>query len=119
VIVQKSAPLEFWVWKPGMPMDRGVWDIPVPATREAVEPDVLIAPLVGFDTAGFRLGYGGGYFDRTLAASSPRPYCIGNAIADDPSAAARYPHGCDRYRAQDRDPFTAAAAVSISCMPRR
>jgi 5-formyltetrahydrofolate cyclo-ligase len=77
VIVQKSAPLEFWVWKPGMPMDRGVWDIPVPATREAVEPDVLIAPLVGFDTAGFRLGYGGGYFDRTLAASSPRPYCIG------------------------------------------
>lgn len=77
VIVQKSAPLEFWVWQPGMKMDRGVWDIPVPAIREPVRPDVLIAPLVGFDRAGYRLGYGGGYFDRTLAAAAPRPYCIG------------------------------------------
>jgi len=77
VIVQKAAPLEFWRWQPGMKMDRGVWDIPVPALREPVQPDVLIAPLVGFDRCGFRLGYGGGYFDRTLAAASPRPYCIG------------------------------------------
>lgn len=82
VIVQKSAPLEFWVWRPGMAMERGFWDIPIPATREVVQPDVLIAPVIGFDVAGFRLGYGGGYFDRTLAAAAPRPYCIGIGFAD-------------------------------------
>jgi 5-formyltetrahydrofolate cyclo-ligase len=77
VVVGKSEPLEFWRWTPGMPMQTGIWSIPIPKTREVVVPDVLIAPLVGFDGAGYRLGYGGGYFDRTLAASSPRPFAIG------------------------------------------
>lgn len=77
VVVEKDNPVEFWRWWPGMKMTRGHWNIPVPAERDPVTPDVLIVPLVGFDTAGFRLGYGGGYYDRTLAAARPRPLAIG------------------------------------------
>ena len=58
-------------------MERGAWSIPVPAEGPGVTPDVTLAPVVGWDAAGFRLGYGGGYFDRTLAALSPRPFAIG------------------------------------------
>jgi 5-formyltetrahydrofolate cyclo-ligase len=77
VVVVKSAPLEFRRWQPGMKMIRGVWNIPVPADENLVQPDALLVPLVGFERTGYRLGYGGGYYDRTLAASSPRPFCIG------------------------------------------
>lgn len=77
VIVQKSAPVEFWAWHPGNPMQKGIWDIPIPKERDVLMPDGVIVPLVGFDPSGFRLGYGGGYFDRTLAAAVPRPYAIG------------------------------------------
>jgi 5-formyltetrahydrofolate cyclo-ligase len=82
VAVQKSAALEFWKWHPGMPMQTGIWNIPIPKERDVVIPDVVIAPLVGFDKSAFRLGYGGGYFDRTLAAAAPRPYAIGLGYAD-------------------------------------
>jgi 5-formyltetrahydrofolate cyclo-ligase len=77
VVVREAAPLEFWRWSPGVAMQTGVWNIPIPKHRELVTPDAVIAPLVGFDGAGFRLGYGGGYFDRTLAAAEPRPFAIG------------------------------------------
>jgi 5,10-methenyltetrahydrofolate synthetase len=49
----------------------------VPEKRDVVVPQIVLAPLVGFDGACYRLGYGGGYFDRTLAALSPRPFAIG------------------------------------------
>ena len=55
----------------------GVWNIPVPEKRDIVVPAIVLAPLVGFDRACYRLGYGGGYFDRTLASLSPRPLAIG------------------------------------------
>ena len=58
-------------------MVQGFWKIPVPAEGPEVIPDVTLAPVVGWDAAGFRLGYRGGYFDRTLAARLPRPYAIG------------------------------------------
>jgi 5-formyltetrahydrofolate cyclo-ligase len=77
VVVAKNAPVEFWQWDPHTPMQRGCWDIPVPAERRSVVPDALLIPLVGYDAAGYRLGYGGGYYDRTLAALTPRPLCIG------------------------------------------
>ncbi len=82
VIVKKSAPVEFWSWHPGMPMQKGIWDIPTPREREVLTPDALLVPLVGFDDRGFRLGYGGGYFDRTLAAASRRPFAIGVGYED-------------------------------------
>lgn len=66
VVVEKGAPLQFRAWRPGCAMEKGFWNIPVPAAATPVTPDVLLAPVVGFDAANYRLGYGGGYFDRTL-----------------------------------------------------
>ena len=77
VVVQPGAPLEYWRWTPETVMQPGFWNIPVPAERSAIAPEVVLAPLVGFDAARYRLGYGGGYFDRTLAAARPRPIAIG------------------------------------------
>jgi len=77
VVVAKNEPVEFWRWNTGMPMSRGIWDIPVPATRNPVKPEILVVPLVGYDDQCFRLGNGGGYYDRTLAACDVKPYCIG------------------------------------------
>ena len=77
VVVEKAAPVEFWKWEPGMGMKRGVWNIPVPLKREVLTPDALIVPLVGFDAEQYRLGYGGGYYDRTIAALGRRPFCVG------------------------------------------
>jgi 5,10-methenyltetrahydrofolate synthetase len=77
VVAQKAAPLEFREWWPGAPMARGVFDLPVPDGTEVLRPEALLIPPVGFDTQGYRLGYGGGYFDRTLAAAVPQPLKIG------------------------------------------
>ena len=56
VVVGKGRPLVFRRWEPGTAMQRGIWGIPVPAATELVEPACLLAPLVGFDDAGYRLG---------------------------------------------------------------
>ncbi|MGH7004375.1 MAG: 5-formyltetrahydrofolate cyclo-ligase, partial [Alphaproteobacteria bacterium] len=77
VVVAERQPLEFWAWAPGTQMARGIWNIPIPAERKVVHPAVLLVPLLGYDSAGYRLGYGGGYYDRTLAAMDPRPLTIG------------------------------------------
>jgi len=76
-VVDKKGPLEYRAWRPGEPLVDGVWNIPVPERRNVVIPHAVLAPLVGFDRQCYRLGYGGGYFDRTLAALSPRPRAIG------------------------------------------
>lgn len=78
-VVQKAEPLQFRAWWPGVAMGKGVYDIPVPEGTEVVVPQVLIMPPVGFDAAGYRLGYGGGFYDRTLASLAPRPLTIGVA----------------------------------------
>ncbi|HEV2099864.1 MAG TPA: 5-formyltetrahydrofolate cyclo-ligase [Stellaceae bacterium] len=77
VVIDKKGPLEYRAWQPGDPLVDGVWDIPIPEKRDIVLPQAVLAPLVGFDRECYRLGYGGGYFDRTLAALDPRPLAIG------------------------------------------
>jgi 5-formyltetrahydrofolate cyclo-ligase len=77
VVVDKKGPLEYRAWRPGDKLVDGVWNIPVPEKRDVVVPQLVLAPLVGFDEECYRLGYGGGYFDRTLAALTPRPFAIG------------------------------------------
>jgi 5-formyltetrahydrofolate cyclo-ligase len=83
LVIEKAAPLRFRAWGPGAKMERGFWNIPVPATGDWITPDIALAPVVGHDLACFRLGYGGGYFDRTLAALGPacRPIGIGLAAS--------------------------------------
>lgn len=79
VVVEKKAPLQFREWWPGVRVAPGVFDLPVPDAPVAV-PGALLIPPVGFDARGYRLGYGGGYFDRTLAALMPSPLRIGVAF---------------------------------------
>ena len=77
VVIARAQPLIFRTWRPGEAMERGVWNIPVPSNGPEVIPDVVISPLVGFDAGCFRLGYGGGFYDRTLASLKRRPRVIG------------------------------------------
>jgi len=77
VVVQKAAPLVFRAWKPGDKLEKGVWNIPIPAADNQVLPDIVISPVVGFDAQKYRLGYGGGFYDRTLAALPRKPVVIG------------------------------------------
>ena len=76
-VVEKAAPLQFRKWWPGAPMKPGAYEIPVPSGTEVLAPDVAVVPMNGFDGHGYRLGYGGGYFDRTLAALGRRVLAIG------------------------------------------
>jgi 5-formyltetrahydrofolate cyclo-ligase len=76
-VVDKKGPLEYRAWRPGEKLVDGVWNIPIPERRQIIVPQAVLAPLVGFDRECYRLGYGGGYFDRTLAALVPRPWAIG------------------------------------------
>lgn len=81
VVVEKAAPLVFREWWPGKKLTPGVWNIPVPAEGEPVTPDALLVPLVGFDRQGYRLGYGGGFYDRTFASimarTGEKPLAVG------------------------------------------
>lgn len=75
-VVQPKTPLEFRRWTSGIEMEIGVYDIPFPKARNVVQPELLLVPLVGFDAAGYRLGYGGGYYDRTIASYAARPFAL-------------------------------------------
>jgi len=77
VIAEKNKALRFRLWRVGDALERGIWNIPHPTSGDEVNPDIIVVPLVGFDRAGYRLGYGGGYFDRTLAVVPGRPRIIG------------------------------------------
>lgn len=77
VVVEKGRPLDFHLWQAGEALSRGVWNIPVPAAQRPCLPDIVIAPVVGYDPTCYRLGYGGGFFDRTLAAMPKKPRVIG------------------------------------------
>jgi len=80
VVVQKSAPLQFREWWPGVRTSLGALNLPVPEGTDVMKPEALLIPPLGFDDRGYRLGYGGGYFDRTLAVMAPEPLKIGLAF---------------------------------------
>jgi len=77
VVIARGHPLEFRCWTEDAKMEPGVWNIPHPADGPPVLPSALVVPLVGFDDASFRLGYGAGYYDMTLAAFDKRPLAVG------------------------------------------
>jgi 5,10-methenyltetrahydrofolate synthetase len=77
VVVDRHQALAFRPWQPGAAMVTDAYGIPTPAEGDFVQPDVLLIPLNAFDGKGFRIGYGAGFFDRTLASLRPRPLAIG------------------------------------------
>jgi 5,10-methenyltetrahydrofolate synthetase len=77
VVVAPKKPLIFREWHPGIALATGAMDIPYPADSAEVVPDVAILPMNGWDAQGYRLGYGAGFFDRTLASLAKRPVTIG------------------------------------------
>lgn len=77
VVVKNDCALAFCAWSPDTPMTHDRFGIPTPAAGDFLQPQALLIPLVAFDCAGYRLGYGGGFFDRTLSVLQPRPLCIG------------------------------------------
>ena len=81
VVETRAAPLVFRRWTPDTRMVRGDWNIPVPPPEaDVLTPDIALAPCLGWTDDCYRLGWGGGYFDRTLAALTPRPQTIGVAL---------------------------------------
>lgn len=72
--------LQFAPWAPGAPMQPGRFGIPVPSSPERLSPQLLLVPCVGFDGSRYRLGYGGGFYDRTLAALKVKPVTVGVAF---------------------------------------
>ena len=81
VINRDTKQLRFHVWYPGCPMEEDAYGIPKPKDTEAFEPELLLVACVGFGPQGLRLGYGGGFYDRTLADLRPRPFTVGVGYA--------------------------------------
>jgi 5-formyltetrahydrofolate cyclo-ligase len=77
VVVAPRTPLIFREWHPGVDLAKGVMDIPYPVGSAQIIPQAVLLPMNGWDPQGYRLGYGGGFFDRTLASLDKRPLTIG------------------------------------------
>jgi 5-formyltetrahydrofolate cyclo-ligase len=92
VVLARDAPLGFADWQPGETMVKDEMGVAVPAElRMVARPPALLVPCLGFNEAGYRLGYGGGYYDRTLELA-PRPYTLGIAYACLAAQFANAPH---------------------------
>lgn len=91
IIRGKDLPLEFISWTPGDVLVKDALGTSVPAQGQVVQPQALLIPCLGYNAARLRLGYGGGFYDRTLALT-PRPLAIGIAYADAQVDFAAEPH---------------------------
>ena len=74
---RETGSLRWHVWYPGCPMENDAFGIPKPKDTEEFAPQLLIVPCLGYGAGGIRLGYGGGFFDRTLRSIDPRPVTVG------------------------------------------
>jgi len=74
---RETGSLRFHVWFPGCPMEQDAYDIPKPKDTDEFKPAMLVVPCLGFGPGGVRLGYGGGFFERTLASLQPRAVTVG------------------------------------------
>ena len=81
VVDKLHKTLSFHAWYPGCPMEEDAYGIPKPKGTEMVVPTLLFVPCLGYGPGGFRLGYGGGFYDRTLASLQPRPFTVGLGYA--------------------------------------
>ena len=81
VVNREHKTMTFHVWYPGCPMEEDAYGIPKPKDTELVVPTLLFAPCVGYGPGGYRLGYGGGFYDRMLASLEPRPTTVGLGYA--------------------------------------
>ena len=77
VVVAPKTPLIFREWHPGVDMAMGALNIPYPVGSAEIIPQAVLLPMNGWDPQGYRLGYGAGFFDRTLASLAKRPLTIG------------------------------------------
>jgi 5-formyltetrahydrofolate cyclo-ligase len=93
VMQGRNLPLLFRAWAPGDAMDRAVWGIAEPeSNRPQLQPDIVLAPLLAFDASGWRLGYGGGYYDRTLRALRSHKPIVAVGLAYDEQQVDAVPH---------------------------
>jgi 5-formyltetrahydrofolate cyclo-ligase len=100
VVQGRGKPLLFRAWRPGDPLEQGVFGTLQPAARcEALEPDALIVPLLACDRDGWRLGYGGGFYDRTLSGLRARRKVTAVGVGFDGQLVDdTVPHGPDDQR---------------------
>ncbi|MDO9402853.1 MAG: 5-formyltetrahydrofolate cyclo-ligase [Polaromonas sp.] len=77
VVDKVHKTLTFHAWYPGCPMEEDAYGIPKPKDTEIIVPTLLFVPCVGYGPGGYRLGYGGGFYDRTLATLQPKPVTVG------------------------------------------
>jgi 5-formyltetrahydrofolate cyclo-ligase len=93
VMQGKGLPLLFRAWAPGDATGKGVWGIAEPTSdKPTIEPDILLVPLLAFDAMGWRLGYGGGFYDRTLRALRARKSILAVGLAYDAQRVEAVPH---------------------------
>ncbi len=77
VVNKETHTMTFHAWYPGCPMEEDAYGIPKPKDTEIIVPTLIFAPCVGYGPGGFRLGYGGGFYDRMLASLKPKPFSVG------------------------------------------
>jgi 5,10-methenyltetrahydrofolate synthetase len=77
VVDKVHGTLKFHAWFPGCPMEEDAYGIPKPKDTEVIHPTLLFVPCVGYGPGGYRLGYGGGFYDKTLAELRPKPFTVG------------------------------------------